>query len=92
MKFEIGEEAISLGERHEFALDCIIVALPGHGRDFFHNSDYIIDVPSDKNPNDLSGFWSSREENLRKKPPEEASWEEIQKSIGWNPTKQGIEV
>ena len=25
---------------------------------------------------------------LKKKPPEEASWEEIQKSTGWNPARE----
>ena len=28
----------------------------------------------------------------KKKPPEEASWEEIQRWAKWNPTKQGEEV
>jgi gamma-glutamylcysteine synthetase len=50
------------------------------------------------NPNDLceyiekglqKGSWRASETDLKLiKPPEEASWDQIQKSLGWNPTKE----
>jgi len=81
MKFSVGEIA-EIGSE-----DCEIAALPGHGKPQYHNDQYLISIPSAINHHEVSGLWSAKECELRKKkPPEElSSWDKIEELTNWNP-------
>lgn len=83
-KFAIGEIAIVLGGKDRPTAECEIMALPGH------IDRYLIKVDGGKSRT-KTGWWAQREWALRKKkPPKEAlgSWQEVDKIINWNPTKE----
>lgn len=94
-KFEIGEAAVGQNHVNYTSLngaECIIVG----GLEGRHTIDR---TTREVNLNNATYLvkWANGETTAtrpkylkKKKPPEEASWEEIQRTVGWNPTK--IEV
>lgn len=83
MKFEIGEIAVyqNITNRPEWnGIECEVIRPLGKYPDHEDPNEEVYIVRDER------GVFSAYPHQLKKKPPE-ASWEEIQKSIGWSPVK-----
>ena len=91
-KFEIGEVAIAISDKHSTTECEIVSGLIRYEGELGH--DIRINNNLCDKADSVSGEWFCGLPYLRKKKPpkEPATWQEIQELTNWNPTEQKVEI